>query len=218
MVQIDTLARNFGAGDENSTEDMSTFITHLDRHIRQRWSCAVVVVHHSGHNMERARGSSALKAAVDSEIEVSRDEAGNVRVKVTKMKDAEVPPEMMLRLKGVELPGLFDEEGAPVTSAVLELAGNLIFSVVATRDDGTQIVARDALEVLARGWLSVRGLGEALCCSKRQVDKVFTALGKYKFTADKALTLEGTRALSTTGFHLVQKDKPIYLREQGGEL
>jgi 5S rRNA maturation endonuclease (ribonuclease M5) len=212
MVVIDTLARNFGAGDENSTEDMSRFITHVDRHLRQRFGCCVLLVHHSGHNMERARGSSALKAAVDAEYEITKDDAGGIKIRTTKMKDAELPPELLLRIKGVELPGLLDEDGQPVTSAVLEIADDMINSKVAERTDGTKILAKDALAVLDRGWLSIRNLGEALGCSKRQAENVVASLRRYGLVTDKALTQEGKEALSRTGHNLVGNDKPIWKR------
>lgn len=211
-VFIDTLARNFGAGDENSTEDMSRFIAHIDKHIRNRWSCLVVIVHHSGHNMERARGSSALKAAVDAECEVAKDDAGNVRLRFTKMKDAELPPEMMLTLRSVELPGVVDEDGNPVTSAVLQPAGNLATAVIAERTDSTKITAKDALEILDRQWLSIRDLGDALQCSKRQAEKVVAALKNYKFIDGKALTKEGLEAISRLGHNLKQADVPVWKR------
>jgi hypothetical protein len=191
---------------------MSRFIMHVDRHLRQRWSCNVLIVHHSGHNMERARGSSALKAAVDSEIEVTKDEAGNVKIKATKMKDAELPNELLLKLKSVELPGVVDEDGKQVTSAVLQLAGNLASSIVAERTDGSKITAKEALEVLDRQWLSIRALGESLECSKRQAEKIMAALKNYKFIDDKSLTEEGRAAISRLGHELKQADRPVWKR------
>lgn len=214
IVVVDTLARNFGAGDENSTEDMSRFIDHIDRYIRKRWQCNVLIVHHSGHNAERARGSSALKAAVDSEIEVTKDEGGTVKIKATKMKDAELPQELLLKLKSVELPNVFDEDGDQVTSAILERAGDLILSVVAKRDNGDEILAKDALAVLDRAWLSERGLSEALECSRRQAKHVLNVLRQYKFIDKKALTQEGKEALSRTGQELTQENKPVYKRTE----
>lgn len=214
IVVVDTLARNFGAGDENSTEDMSKFIDHIDRYIRKRWMCNVLIVHHSGHNAERARGSSALKAAVDSEIEVTKDESGNVKIKATKMKDAELPNELLLKLKSVELPNVFDEDGKPVTSAILEVAGNLIMSVVAERTDGSQVTAKEALDVLSRQWMSVRDLGDALGCSKHQASKTLAALKGFKFTDGKAVTDEGRSALSRTGHELKQDNKPVWKRTE----
>lgn len=216
MVVIDTLARNFGAGDENSTEDMSRFITHVDKYLRQRFGCCVLVVHHSGHNMERARGSSALKAAVDAEYEIAKDDSGYVKIRTTKMKDAELPPELILRIKGVELPGLLDEDGEPVTSAVLEIADDMINSRVAERTDGTKILAKDALAILDRGWLSTRAMGEALECSEKTARVILKKLTEYGFVSGKGktgqVTQEGKEALSRIGHQLTGNDKPVWKR------
>ncbi len=213
-IMIDTLARNFGAGDENSTEDMSTFIQHVDKWLRRRFNCCVLTVHHSGHNMERARGSSALKAAVDAECEITKDDSGAIKIRFTKMKDAEIPEDVMLRLKSVELPGVFDEDGEPVTSAILDVAEDLVMSKIAERTDGTNILAKDALEVLDRGWLSIRELGESLKCGKSTAAKVIGALRRYGFITDKALTEEGKAALSLTGHEVMEKSVPVYKRNQ----
>jgi len=207
-VMVDTLARNFGAGDENSTEDMSKFIHHLDKHIRQRWNCLVLIVHHSGHSMERARGSSALRAAVDSEVEITKDAAGVVTIRVTKMKDADIPPEMVMSLKGVDL-GLLDDEGLPVTSAVLEHAGNLALQVVAHRDDKTSIYAHEILSVLnEQGAISEAKLEKEVVCSHRQMRKALATLASYKFIDGKKLTPEGLSALSRLGAGLKVDAKP----------
>lgn len=48
IIVPDTLARNFGDGDENSTGDMNRFVSAVGRMI-ERFGCAVVVVHHSWH-------------------------------------------------------------------------------------------------------------------------------------------------------------------------
>lgn len=211
-IVIDTLARNFGAGDENSTEDMSTFIQHLDKWMKRPYKCGVIVVHHSGHNMERARGSSALKAAVDAECEVSKDDSGAVRIRFTKMKDAELPEDLMLRLKSVQLPGVFDEDGQPVTSAVLEVADDLITSKIAEKTDGTPVSARDAVAVLDKGWLNVRELGQSLGVGKTTAAKVMATLKRYGYITDKAVTQEGKDALSRTGHVVLQDDKPVWKR------
>ena len=67
LLIIDTLNRNFGPGDENSTQDMTAFVSALDR-LRGFLGCAVLVVHHTGLvDTERGRGSTALKGAMDFE-------------------------------------------------------------------------------------------------------------------------------------------------------
>jgi hypothetical protein len=119
LIVLDTVARNFGAGDENSTQDMTAFIAAADA-IRARYRCAVLLVHHTGHgDKSRARGAMALKGALDAEYRLDRDETGVIRLEATKMKDAPHPEPIAFRLHTVEL-GIFDEGGAPVTSAVLD--------------------------------------------------------------------------------------------------
>jgi hypothetical protein len=77
LVIIDTLNRNFGPGDENSTADMTRFIGAVDR-LRSRYGCAVLVIHHSGlASAERARGASALRAALDWEYRLQKNADGS---------------------------------------------------------------------------------------------------------------------------------------------
>ncbi len=118
LVIIDTVARNFG-GEENSAKDMGAFIKHMDA-IRNRWQCAVLLVHHTGHSeVNRARGSSAFRAALDAEYVVKKEEK-SVEFKSTKMKDAEEPNPLNFELCSVDL-GIQDEDGDAVNSAVLDL-------------------------------------------------------------------------------------------------
>jgi hypothetical protein len=117
MIVIDTLNRNFGDGDENSTRDMTGFIEQLDN-LRLMYQCCVVVVHHSGLNENaRARGSSALRAALDTELRVNapKDHPGFVTLTCTKQKDAEAFAPTWFKTPEVEL-GLVD--GEMVTSLV----------------------------------------------------------------------------------------------------
>ena len=120
LVIVDTVARAF-SGNENSTEDMCRFIAALDG-LRAQLNCAILLVHHTGHgNADRARGSSALRAALDAEFAIKKD-GNRVTIACTKMKDAEMRPPIALELHSVALPGWFDEDGATVTSAVLRIA------------------------------------------------------------------------------------------------
>lgn len=121
LIVVDTLARNFG-GDENKQEDMAGFIANLDAFLRKsgEWGATVLIVHHSGHSdKSRGRGSSALKGAVDAEYSITKDESGVVRLEATKMKDAEQPEPLAFNLESVVIEGHSDDEGKPVTSAVL---------------------------------------------------------------------------------------------------
>lgn len=120
LVVIDTLARNFGPGDENSTADMGVFIEHVDRLIRDKFKCCVLLVHHVGHkDKQRARGSMALKGGVDFEYRVEKPEKLQAKLVCTKMKDGPEPEETYFQGKSVLLDFEDDEE---ITSLVFSKA------------------------------------------------------------------------------------------------
>lgn len=121
LIVVDTLARNFG-GNENSTEDMSRFIDHLDTFLRVPFGACVLIVHHTGHvNRETGRGSSTLFGSADAAYHMEHEKTGLVTLSNTKMKDHEPPRDVLMHIKGVELPGR-DHYGNPYSAPVLELA------------------------------------------------------------------------------------------------
>jgi len=103
VIIVDTLARNFGGGDENSTKDMNLFIQHVDR-LRTKLGCAVLVVHHSGHGSERERGSSALRGAADTMLKLTKTDGQRLRLTCDKQKDGEESLDVALRLAVVPSP------------------------------------------------------------------------------------------------------------------
>lgn len=118
LVIVDTLARNFGPGDENSTKDMTAFISAIDE-IRTEYNSTVVVIHHTGHNVkERERGSYALRGALDANYRLEKKDNGIINIEAIKMKEAELPQPMAFNLHSVEL-GMKDERNREVTSAIL---------------------------------------------------------------------------------------------------
>lgn len=92
VIFVDTLARAFAGGEENSSAEMMQFVSVMAA-LQDAFDCAVTVVHHSGKDETRGmRGSSALLAAVDAELELTRisdDDATEpvCTVKSTKQKD-----------------------------------------------------------------------------------------------------------------------------------
>lgn len=114
-VVFDTLARCM-SGDENATEDMNAAVKGADG-IRTAIGCTVIVVHHYGKDASRgARGSTVLKAAVDTEI--SFEVRGETRfAKSTKQRDLEGGVEFPFELETVFLGT--DREGEQVTSCVV---------------------------------------------------------------------------------------------------
>ena len=67
---IDTVNRSM-AGDESGTKDMTAFVAGCDK-VRRELKTAVIAVHHSGVNSERERGSTVLRAAVDTRFRVTQ--------------------------------------------------------------------------------------------------------------------------------------------------
>ena len=72
LVILDTLARVIGAGDENSARDVGAVVAACGR-IQHELGAAVMIVHHTGKSGEM-RGSTALKGAADTCIEVRSDD------------------------------------------------------------------------------------------------------------------------------------------------
>lgn len=117
LICLDTLARNFGDGDENSTKDMNRFNAAVGN-MMDRFSCAVIVVHHSGHeNPNRARGSRSLLGAVDAEFRVDKDH-DTVTLTHTKAKDGPEHAPITFGVEFIEL-GKRQSDGEPFGSLVL---------------------------------------------------------------------------------------------------
>lgn len=148
LIIIDTLNRNFGAGDENSTGDMTKFVSEIDR-LRLPYRCAVLIVHHSGLTMvDRARGASALRAALDWEYRVLMNADGTRTLDCTKAKDHEPPEPFFFELASVDLDWT-DEEGEPLTSCVIRRTEEPTRTAKPLR--GARKIAFDALVGLSTG-------------------------------------------------------------------
>ena len=119
MIVVDTFQRNFGGGNENSAEDVGNFIHQLDGLI-STYNCNVCIVHHSGHEGTRARGSSVIGASLDYEFQVKRTDKNEqmfVSFQQTLNKDGQGMAEKNFVFKEVDLIG----EGLELTSGFLEL-------------------------------------------------------------------------------------------------
>lgn len=88
LVIGDTLARMSAGANENSGEDMTTVLAHLDL-IKDRAATSVLLIHHTGKDAAKGmRGWSGLRAAVDTELEVTVNETSGLRaVEITKQRD-----------------------------------------------------------------------------------------------------------------------------------
>lgn len=120
LVIVDTLHR-FLAGDENSAADAKTLIDACGR-LQKQFGCSVLLVHHTGNSAEaqqRARGSSAWRAALDFELSLKKG-SGLISLSCQKLKDGAAPADKHFALVEVEIDGVTDADGKPVRSAVIE--------------------------------------------------------------------------------------------------
>jgi hypothetical protein len=98
IIILDTLMRMSGGNfNENSSEDMGAFITQAGK-LQEIFECALMVIHHSGKDVTKGlRGHSSLLGAVDTELEIQRQDSvinssdasviGNAILTVSKQKD-----------------------------------------------------------------------------------------------------------------------------------
>ena len=74
LVVLDTLQRNMAGADENSTKDMTMWVSGLQVLLEAFAGATVLVVHHSGKDPTKGdRGSTVLRASVETVIELSGD-------------------------------------------------------------------------------------------------------------------------------------------------
>jgi len=161
LLVVDTLARFIAPGEENSAQDMGAYFAAVDY---LRGDATAITCHHTGHgDNTRARGSSAWRAALDAEFNITK--ADNiVTVGCVKMKDGERPPLLAFQIKTVPTNAVH-EDGTPVESVVLmptdaqpnaaKLTGKnqaKLAAVVAkfVRDTGQHIIAGTELRTLAK--------------------------------------------------------------------
>jgi AAA domain len=114
-VVLDTLNRSL-AGSESNDKDMALYIRAADA-IREAFGCAVIIVHHCGVDGTRPRGHTSLTGAVDAQLAVERDAAGNVLVTVEWMKDGAEGDRLASKLERVPIGT--DIDGDEISSCVL---------------------------------------------------------------------------------------------------
>jgi hypothetical protein len=105
MVAVDTVARAMVGAEEKDATAMGIFIDACDT-VRRHFSCGLIAVHHTGKDKTLgARGSSALPAAVDTEVFVDRTEASMLmKIEVKKQKDDEEGAPMHFEAVKIDLP------------------------------------------------------------------------------------------------------------------
>jgi len=96
LIVFDTQARMTVGVKENDATEMGMIVDALDK-LRQASGACVLLVHHRGLAGEHGRGSTAIKGALDTEMDVSK-RGTEITAKVTKRKDGLEPEPLVLQL------------------------------------------------------------------------------------------------------------------------
>ena len=137
LIVVDTLARNFGGGNENGADDMGRFIAACDR-LRALTSACILVIHHE-NKLGGYRGSTAFAGAMDTMIEAKR-EGTAVTLACKKQKDDGEFDPIHLAARVVDL-GIQDRHGREVSSIVLQPTDASF--VMRQREEGAAVLSKN---------------------------------------------------------------------------
>ena len=117
LVIGDTLARLGVGANENAAQDMGLIVRNIDR-VRSACETHFCIIHHSGKDANGSRGSTALPAAVDTEIEIGSGKNGSF-AKVMKQRDLSSKGNVIgFSLQSVRVGQ--DQWGEEITTCVVE--------------------------------------------------------------------------------------------------
>lgn len=135
-IVIDTVNRSLN-GSESDDKDMGNYIKAADW-LRDAFQCLVLVIHHSGVDASRPRGHTSLAGAVDAQIAVKKDGAGNVVGAVEFMKDGPEGERVTSRLVSTEVGT--DDDGEAITSCVVEPVDDDLRPTAGTTDKPKKVL------------------------------------------------------------------------------
>ncbi|MCF8183021.1 MAG: helicase RepA family protein [Limnohabitans sp.] len=122
MIIIDTFNMACPNIEENSAKEMSGVITKA-KLIAEKLNSTVLIIHHSGKDESRGmRGSSSLKASMDTIIYVKQDSNGNCEWSLEKSKDSECGIRYGYRLETIEV----EMNGEVETTCTIEKLGEIL--------------------------------------------------------------------------------------------
>jgi hypothetical protein len=206
LIVIDTLARSFGGGDENSASDMMQFVVtcgHIQKIVQD---AALMILHHSGKDSAKGmRGSSALLGAVDTELELIRfEDSMKGIIRTAKQKDGEDGTRTGFEMVTVELapPAGSLHIGEPITSLAVQA------SEIGEHEEqknkgksgskltGQQLKALTCLEnvIKQKGMLKVMEGAQRMCVLIKDWELEFRAKLGCKPSGDKTFDKAWSRA------------------------
>lgn len=190
MVVLDTLSRVLAGGNENGPEDMGALVKHCDA-IREATKAAIHLIHHSGKNTASgARGHSLLRAATDTEIEVTEG-----MISGTKQRDMEYQKPLDFRLEVVTIGQ--GSEGKPITSVVANVSQQSEFG-----PEQLSSAAVEALEDL-RSLLAKRAETDR---DKRDICSIPVTASEWQIISNSGIQPGQTREAQRKAFVRVIRD------------
>lgn len=124
MIVLDTQARITVGMEENSAKEMGVFVKAVAK-LREATQACVVVIHHTNADGSKARGSTALIGAMDTQILVerptNRDERLNLTARIFpgKQKDMSEDSSFNIQMEKVDL-GIDPETQRPLSSLAIK--------------------------------------------------------------------------------------------------
>lgn len=100
LIVLDTQARVTVGANENEAKDMGVVVDRADL-LRNETGACVSLIHHKGRQGEHGRGSTAVPAALDAEISVTKQGKSRITVLSEKQKDREDFSPISLELTSV---------------------------------------------------------------------------------------------------------------------
>ena len=147
LIVIDTVSRALAGGNENSADHMGALVMRCDK-LRASTGAHVMLLHHTGKDVSQgARGHSSLRAAVDTEIEMTWDkERQSGLATVTKQRDSRTEGAFAFKLADFDVDVRAD--GSPITSCAVMPADGPV--ATATKPARMSKAARTALGALQK--------------------------------------------------------------------
>jgi hypothetical protein len=157
LIVLDTLFTALAGGQENDGKDMGEIFEAM-KLMRQQFRCAVLTIHHTGHDGDRARGHSSMPAGVDVQFYLkARASGGATQLELAnpKQKDGKQHPLIFLTAESVEITGLVDEDGETESSLVIRAPTADMLASMREKEDAKAPDKPDllpiALDLRARG-------------------------------------------------------------------
>ena len=139
LVIFDTLGQSLGDADENSASDINRIARYLND-LKIAHDCSFLWIDHSGHDGNRARGSSAKGAALDAEFLIKR-KGDQITFKNTKMKDAPRAEPLFLQAKPKQGSLILEQATPEPTHA------DVLIKVISEAQDHTETAIRQSFYV-----------------------------------------------------------------------